>query len=207
MQQLSNLTLATNQIYSRLVDLGYTEAAQAIVGVPPSPLPETPPVEGPPPEPVVPTAPPEPPIPPAPPEVPPQEPPARPSERYLLAGSSIHIPMMAPMAAFHTLLENWERAKIGSPRRDGVPTDIVPRYAPDATVRGSALDPGMQIPGWAVRDPSGETFVKWATDNGYGKGLSIEVDGLIARPGRDITSGSTQRPQWTPPPSDEGDDS
>jgi len=188
LHQLSNLAIATADITKRLNDLGYGQSAQAIVGVPP--IPET--LEVPPPEasepvpspqaPLPPPPPPEPPPPPSPPHVPPSEPPASPTERYLLAGSSIFIPFLDPETAFHTLAAEWSRAMIGSPRPGGVPVGVRPMYAPDAFVRGSALDPGVQIPAKATR--SAEAFVEWAKENGYEKGLSIEVDGLLAPPGR-----------------------
>lgn len=182
MEQLSSLAVATNQIYQRLVDLGYAQAAQAIVGVPPAP--PMPPV--PPPGAGLPELPPPPelPEPPEAPEAPPAEPSAVPAERYLLSGSSIHIPYVDPATAFRTLKSEWERAMIGSPRVGGQPTDPRPKYAPDAFVRGNTLDPGLQVPSHAMR--SENAFVAWAADNGYEQGLSVEVDGLIAPPGRGV---------------------
>jgi len=216
--QLANLTLATNEIVHRLRKMGYTDAADAVLGVPrtppaPTPRPELPPVA-----PGVPTAPavspelpaPPSPAPPAPPQEPPPEPPEpdlpepepeRPGKRYSLRGSNIYIPHLVPDDAFDTLLSEWDRARIGLKGDD--PDAAIPPYAPDAIARGNSADPGMQIPPGALRSRS--AFLEWANENGYGEGMSIVVDGLIAMPGRTVIA-SPGRPAdpaprrtWTSP--------
>lgn len=73
------------------------------------------------------------------------------------------------------------------------PIDPTPRYSPDAIAKGSEIDRGVQIPESALRDPTGQAFMDWAKENGLGHGLSITIDGLIAPPGRDVISASTER--------------
>jgi hypothetical protein len=180
MEQLSHLTVATNEIYNRLVELGYKDAAEAIVRVPLAPV-------IPPEEPAVPLPPVEPPI-----EIP-EEPPTEPEGRYLLQGSNLFVPFMDPLNAWHRLKTMWEEASIGSPRDPvtGEPLDDAPPYAPDAYAKGSTLDPGVQIPRQAI--VSADAFSQWAQNNGFSSGVAIEVDGLIAGPGRSVMSGGKSR--------------
>lgn len=212
LEQLASLTTSASEITDRLADLGAGEAAGQIAGAAPSPPPapkpqeepEAPPAPAAPPAPrpiPVPAPPPPPPEePPEPPEEPPEEPPGTPRERYLLNGSSIHIAFHDPKNAYDRLTQVWEEAKIGSPRKhvgvtaDGkpilVPIDFSPRYAPDAVAKGSTIDAGVAIPMEALR--SRAAFQEWANKNGLGHGMSIEIDGLIAPPGRAVISSSKQ---------------
>jgi hypothetical protein len=180
MEQLSHLTIATNEIYNRLVAMGHQDAADAIVRVPkmptvtPEPIEPVPPVEAP--------------------EEPPQEIPEVPEARYLLQGSNLFVPYMDPENAWFHLKQMWEEASIGSPRDpvSGEPLDDTPPYAPDAYAKGSTLDPGIQVPRHAIS--SAESFTEWANENGFGSGVAIEVDGLIAGPGRSVMpSGRSRR--------------
>ena len=185
MEQLSNLTIATNEIYNRLAQMGYTEAADAIVRVPKLPT-TTPTVE-----PVVP-----PPV--EPPVEPPLEVPEVPEARYLLQGSNLFVPFMDPENAWFHLKKMWEDASIGSPRDpvSGEPIDDAPPYAPDAYAKGSTLDPGIQIPRSAI--VSSDAFSSWANENGFAEGVAIEVDGLIAGPGRSVMPSGQSRRVKTP---------
>jgi len=193
-------------IIERLRELGMEQAAAAILGIPE--LPELSPVEPTPglPEPGKLPEPPE--FSQAPPEAPVKPPtkeqkkPAEQQEeeeiaqlpsadqgdkRYPLSGSSILIPFDTdPATVFELLLETWRRASPGS-RRDpdtGRALDARPPFAPDAVAIGSDVDPGMQIPQEALVSPA--AFVRWADSNGYQDGLAVEIDGLIAKPGRPI---------------------
>jgi len=195
-------------IVERLRQLGYEEAAQAVMGVPdeykpgrvpategmpePGTLPEAP-------EPAEPATPPEAPA------LPPQRPPREPAQqqddeeidqlppadqgerRYPLSGSSILIPYdKDPATVFDLLVETWGRASPGS-RRDpetGLPLDARPPFAPDAVAIGSDVDPGKQIPQEALINRS--AFARWCQQEGYGDGLAVEIDGLVAKPGRPI---------------------
>jgi hypothetical protein len=217
--QLSDLTLATNEIVRRLTEMGHIQAAQAVLGIPdlPSAAPQAPPPEPAPgvptaptapTAPTVPTAPPMPPAPDGPGEEPPKEPveppddgPERPGKRYPLRGSNIYIPHVDPESAFDTLLSEWDRARIGL--KSDAPNQAIPPYAPDAVARGNNADPGLQIPPAALRSKG--SFLEWAKGNGYGEGMSIVVDGLIAMPGRTVIvspgrpAEPTARSAWTPP--------
>jgi hypothetical protein len=196
LEQLSQINAMSAEIAQRLDQLGAGRAAQAIVGgpIPPPAPPAAPPA--PPPQPAPTPEQPEEPEDPEPPEEPPELPPEKPQERYLLNGSSIHIPFLDPTTAFQVMLRVWNEAKIGSPRKkvgedaNGrpimVPTDASPKYGADAVARGTSLDPGIQIPPEAMRSES--AFAKWADDHGLGQGLAIEIDGLVAKPGRTVTS-------------------
>lgn len=203
--QLDALRKNEMEILQRLRELGYERVADAVSGVPEPPqagavppsedLPELPT----PPEGAVPPAPPslpQAPTPQRPPKPSPDEqdreidqlPPAEQRERrYPLSGSSIQIPFDSdPATVFDLLSETWRRASPGS-RRDPQthePLDATPPYAPDAVAIGTPLDPGTQIPPSAM--VSRGAFVRWCKQSGYGEGLSVEVDGLMARPGRVI---------------------
>jgi hypothetical protein len=187
LQQLSSLQAATSNLVQRLRELGYEDAASAILGTPaaPRPRPPKPPPAPPPPPPIL------------PPEVPPQQ--QEPEEqepeeqevpeeyrppRYMLNGPAIRIPWFPPEEAFDRFNAIWDRIGIGGPRDPDDPTrglDIAARYAADAVAIGSAMDPGVRIPLRAMR--SREAFVGWARENGYGPGLSIVVDGILPKGG------------------------
>lgn len=181
----------TNDIFRRLQQLGYAEAARAVLGAQPEPPAAPPPM----PKPAAPPAGP-PSVFPAPstpgeeeeeeePE-PQRQAPETGEERYFLQGTGIAIGFHSDLhAAFGALNDLWTRASIGSLRNpDGTPKDPAPRYAPDAIVRGTAVDPGTRVP-WEVWK-NADRFVGWCESNGYGKGVSIEIDGLVAPPGRTI---------------------
>ena len=191
-----------------------TEPQAPPPGPEPSPLPPLPPVPEPPP--IAPVPPPAP----IPPEVPEQEeieeqqeqqeqaPPAPPKKGLspILQGSIINIPFMYDIEdLFRVLTEVWEKAMIGSPREParageedamgrprGQATDELPPYAPDALMRGSTVDEGRRIPPEALR--SVDSFSTWARDNGFGRGASITIDGLVPPPGGVITG----KKSWTP---------
>lgn len=197
-QQLSSLQAATSNLVQRLRELGYEDAASAILG---TPVPPPPPREQRPPR--IPEPPPAPPPPPPilPPEVPPQQ--QEPEEqepeeqevpeeyrppRYLLNGPAIRIPWFPPEEAFDRFNAVWDRVGIGGPRDPDDPTrglDAAARYAADAVAVGSAMDPGVRIPLTALR--SKDAFVSWAKEKGYGPGLSIVVDGLLPKGGQPIS--------------------
>ena len=180
---------------------------------PPRPQPTPPPVppvpEPPPPAPVPPPVEPQPEVPEQD-EVPPQDqtPPAPPQKGVspILQGSIINIPMIHNLEdLFRVLKEVWEKAMIGSPREPaasgeidslgrprGQATDDLPPYAPDALMRGSTVDEGRRIPPEVLRSP--DSFVGWAKENGFGKGASITIDGLVPPPGGVITG----KKSWTP---------
>lgn len=200
--QLASIQALQNDLVQRLVSLGYSDVAKAVLGVPeipqplPAPLPPAPPEPPRPPE--LPPAPPVslPPLPPEPqipgmqqepPEEPPeeQEEPERPPEkRYLLAGPAIRIGYFPPEGAWDQFARLWTRMNIGT-RRD--PDDrsrgLEPgaSFGADAIARGSPMDPGVRIPTSAFR--SRDAFMSWANANGYRDGLSITIDGLTAAPG------------------------
>ena len=96
MQQLSHLTIATNEIYNRLVELGYQDAADAIVRVPKMPT-------------VAPEVAVEPPPPVEPPEEPPPEVPEIPEARYLLQGSNLFGSLYGPRECLVPLEANVGR--------------------------------------------------------------------------------------------------
>jgi hypothetical protein len=190
LQELSSLQAATTGLVERLRELGYLDAAQAILGTPAAPKP---PPEGPPPAPP----------PPPPPEPPPeqqepeeQEPEEeeeeeRPEEyrppRYLLNGPAIRIPWFPPEEAFTTFANLWDRISIGGKRDPSDPTrgiEGIARYGADAIARGSPMDPGKRIPLDALA--SKRAFAAWAKKNGYEDGLSIIVDGLLPEGGKPI---------------------
>lgn len=208
--QLTDLQRATHDIVTRLAAMGYKEAAEAVVGVPAPP--ELPPMKPPPP--------PERPPPPPPQEPPeeeeeeeePEEPPAAPErERYLLAGTAMFIGFTADLEILYArLVQEWQDAAIGSKRMDDprggvdsqgrriqVPADPIPPYAPDAVIRGGALDPGIRIPREALVNR--DAFVKWATDKGLGGGASIEIDGLLSAPGKPIVAAVERKGLWIAP--------
>lgn len=183
----------TNDIYRRLQQLGYMEAARAVLGAQPEPPAPLPPLPSPG---ALPAGPPS--IPPFSPGVgeeeeeeepepePQRQAPETGEERYFLQGTGIAIGFHSDLLdAFGALNDLWKRASIGSLRNpDGTPKDPNPRYAPDAIVRGTAVDPGVRVP-WEVWKSS-DRFVDWCKVNGYEKGVSIEIDGLVAPPGRTV---------------------
>lgn len=180
LQQLSTLQAATADLVARLRSLGYLDAANAILGVPPT---GKPPTEPKPPE-----------LPPLPPPYKPEEEPEEPEEepeepdeekpRYLLNGPAIRIGYFPIEEAWAQFERTWVRVGIGGKRDPDDPTrglDETPRYGADAIARGSAMDPGTRIPLTAMR--SRGAFTTWAKKNGYEEGLSIIIDGLHAPPG------------------------
>jgi hypothetical protein len=188
-RELSNLVRATDELRRKLAALGYQEAADAIVGVPPVPTPPpAPPPEVPPP-----------PLPPPPPEVPPPPPPPPEElpaeERYFLNGPGIHIPFEKDLRLLYQVIASeWRRASIGSRRDDkGNPIEPLPPYAPDALMRGGAADPGARIPVTALRSEG--AFVAWAERMGFTDGAAIAIDGLIAPPGTKF--GGERKRTWT----------
>jgi hypothetical protein len=110
---------------------------------------------------------------------------------------------------YGVLTQTWKDAAIGSERvRDPlgrvdsqgyalmVPKDPIPPYAPDAIIRAGILDPGLRIPRRALT--SEKAFVAWATENGFSTGASIEIEGLLAAPGRPIVSAIERKRTWIP---------
>lgn len=103
-----------------------------------------------------------------------------------LRGSSIHIPFTRdPEQAFDALLDVWRTSRIGMRQDQDGPNP----YAPNAVAKGSTIDPGVRIPGYALRNE--ESFRKWAGESGYAGGLSIVIDGMVAAPGRSVISGKS----------------
>ena len=188
LQELSSLQAATSSLVERLRELGYLDAAQAILGTPVAPKP---PKEEKPPG--LPPLPPEPPI-----EPPPQEQEEEPEEeeekpeeyrppRYLLNGPAIRIPWFPPEEAYSTFATVWDRISIGGKRDPTDPSrglEGIARYGADAIARGSPMDPGKRIPLSAL--VSKRSFTTWAKQNGYEDGLSIIVDGLLPEGGKPI---------------------
>jgi hypothetical protein len=107
-----------------------------------------------------------------------------------LRGSSIHVPFVDPEGAFLALIDVWQTSRIGMRSDEGGPT----KYNPNAYAKGSPVDPGLRIPGYALR--SAEAFERWAQQNGFSGGLSITIDGMVAAPGRSVISDSPKL--WTP---------
>lgn len=107
-----------------------------------------------------------------------------------LRGSSIHIPFVDPEGAFLALIDVWQTARIGMRTDEDGPT----KYNPNAYAKGSPVDPGLRIPGYALR--SADAFERWAQQNGFGEGLSITIDGMVAAPGRSVISDASKL--WTP---------
>jgi len=199
--QLASIQALQNDLVQRLISLGYSDVAKAVLGVPelPQPTPAPlPPLPEPPRPPELPPAPPVglPPLPPEagvpqqqepPPEEPPpeeQEPERPPEKRYLLAGPAIRIGFFPPDGAWDQFSRLWMRMNIGTKRDpDDKSRGIEPgaSFGADAIARGSPMDPGVRIPSSAFR--SRDAFTGWAQQNGYKDGLSITVDGLTAAPG------------------------
>ena len=184
LQELSTIQAATASLVERLRELGYLDAAQAILGTTAPTTPTAPPAAPPPPS--QPPPPPEPPPEPEPEEPEPQEP-EKEGPRYLLNGPAIRIPFFPPEEAFAQFDRMWDRVAIGGPRDPDDPTRGTAGaalYGADAIARGSAMDPGKRIPPSALSSRS--AFLGWAEKHGYREGLSIVVDGLLAPPGRSI---------------------
>jgi hypothetical protein len=162
----------------RLTALGYRESAEAIYRVPAVPnindrgaIPEAPPLA-----PVKPKKPEKKPLPEA---VPPG-----PEAKYRLQGTLIHVPFTKnPRFLYRMLAGEWKRIGVGK-KKDGTPQPQGNVYAADAIIQakaGSTTDAGLRIPAEVLRNE--DAFVEWATENGYGKGGSIVVDGMIPPPG------------------------
>jgi len=178
---LESLQITTKQIVERLTALGYRESAEAIYRVPEVPnlgdrgaVPEAPPPPKPPP--VKPKKPEKKPLP----EVMPQ-----PKEaKYRLQGTLIHVPFTKnPRFLYRMLASEWKRIGLGK-KKDGTPQPEGNVYAADAIIQakaGSTADAGIRIPPEVLGNE--DAFVEWATENGYGDGGSIVVDGMIPPPG------------------------
>jgi hypothetical protein len=83
---------------------------------------------------------------------------------------------------FKTFIFQWHQARIGSVRDEtGRPVDPIARFAPFAVARSSPTDPGKVVPIGAFR--SADVFREWANENGFSKGLSFRVEGLMVPPG------------------------
>lgn len=81
-----------------------------------------------------------------------------------------------PEDAFDELVKMWNKLSIGVKRRDGIPVGKSP-FAPRAYARSSDVTLPEKIPLYAFSSP--QAFKIWAEDNGFDKGLSIEIDGII----------------------------
>ena len=178
---LQALQITTRQIVERLTALGYRESAEAIYKVP-----EVPNIND---RGAVPEAPPPPKPPPAKPKKPEKKPlpevvPPPAEAKYRLQGTLIHVPFTKnPRFLYRMLAGEWKRIGVGK-RKDGTPQPEGNVYAADAIIQakaGSTADAGIRIPPEVLRNE--DAFVEWATENGYGEGGSIVVDGMIPPPG------------------------
>jgi hypothetical protein len=176
---LQALQITTRQIVERLTALGYRESAEAIYKVP-----EVPnindrgavPAEPPKPPPIKPKKPEKKPL--------PEIAPPTPEAKYRLQGSIIQVPYVKNLRFLYRMLNGeWKRIEMGK-RKDGAPQPEGNVYAADAILQakaGSTTDTGIRIPPEVLRNE--DAFVEWATENGYGEGGSIVVDGMIPPPG------------------------
>jgi len=175
---LQALNITTRQIVERLTALGYRESAEAIYRVPDVPnLGDRGAVPA---------------LPPAPPEVRPKQkkkplpevvPPAQ-EAKYRIQGSLIHVPFTPNLRFLYRMLASeWTRIGIGK-KKDGTPQPDGNAYAADAILQakgGSTADAGVRIPPEVLGNE--DAFVDWAKSQGYDKGGSIVVDGMIPPPG------------------------
>jgi hypothetical protein len=107
-------------------------------------------------------------------------PPAEPDSPF--QGHPIHLPFRPVDVMFKTFIFQWHQARIGSVRDEtGRPVDPIARFAPFAVARSSPTDPGKVVPIGAFR--SADVFREWANENGFSKGLSFRVEGLMVPPG------------------------
>ena len=176
---LQALQITTRQIVERLTALGYRESAEAIYKVP-----EVPnindrgavPAEPPKPPPIKPKKPEKKPL--------PEIAPPTPEAKDRLQGSIIQVPYVKNLRFLYRMLNGeWRRIGMGK-RKDGAPQPEGNVYAADAILQakaGSTTDTGIRIPPEVLRNE--DAFVEWATENGYGEGGSIVVDGMIPPPG------------------------
>jgi hypothetical protein len=121
-------------------------------------------------------------------DFPPEEVPPKPTKEApspWLRGSAIYIDYVDPEGAFMALVDVWTTARVGMSADDTGRLKHMPR----AYAQGSPIDPGMRIPGYALKDEN--TFIEWAKSNGYGDGLSVTVDGMVAAPGHSVIKRAT----------------
>jgi hypothetical protein len=91
----------------------------------------------------------------------------------------LHLPFQPVDAMFKTFVSQWRLVDWGA--RDGA--------APFMIARSSSTDPGKVVPVGVLC--SADVFREWANENGFSKGLSFRIEGLMAPPGSSPLQGSS----------------
>ena len=95
----------------------------------------------------------------------------------------IYIGFDTPAGAFDKMDSEWEKIAFGVPRKDGEPVGFT-QASPYAVARGSSMHSGVTVPFRALVNKT--SFKNWAEEEGLGDGLSLEITGVMSKPGQKI---------------------